>query len=83
MSRSRVFPGLKTIVIFTTGSPRLPFFQCLLLEFSCFYLGAQCEDGKEASAALSLASELMSRIETSGPDLPGISPANSTHTIII
>ena len=49
----------------------MPFFQCLLLEFSCFYLGAQCEDGKEASAALSLASELMSRIETSGPDLPG------------
>ena len=50
---------------------RMPFFQCLLLEFSCFYLGAQCEDGKEASAALSSTSELMSRIETSGPDLPG------------
>ena len=47
------------------------FFQCLLLELRCFYLGTQCEDGKEASAALNLALELVSRIETSGPDLPG------------
>ena len=41
-----------------------------MLFFQCFLLGTQCEDGKEASAALNLASELMSRIETY-PDLPG------------
>ena len=54
------------------------FFSAYCLNSSVFYLGAQCEDGKEASAALSLASELISRIETSGPDLPGCNVKTQT-----